>query len=157
MKWRDYRRGMQENVPADLGGKRIHITEESMEKLQQALAQLNLCKPSDGFVPNGQAIEEKELFRQLLQSDDATCARIIKDRLNISRADQDDADRVQRRYHANRISKSSDTQGALQDGELGDNALTADYAFSGSSEVAYPSEEVKVKPSLGDAPSYNWD
>merc|ERR1712194_861056 len=77
-KWRDYRRGGQD-VPADLGGIRVCVTEAGFQELQDLASSIKMRSPSDGCIRN---IEEQEvelkLFRDLLQAPASDAARVLE-------------------------------------------------------------------------------
>jgi len=66
-KWRDFRKGGQE-VPADLGGIRMNMCQETFQSVQTLCEALKLCKPSDGYNPCHS--NEKEFFRSVLMASD---------------------------------------------------------------------------------------
>lgn len=79
-KWRDYRNGGMK-VPADLGGIRMCINEETFQHLQNVCAELNLCQPSEPFQGGRDVKAETDLFRSLLQASGDKWGQLLKDHM----------------------------------------------------------------------------
>eukprot|EP00927_Polykrikos_kofoidii_P078130 TRINITY_DN7499_c0_g1_i1.p1 TRINITY_DN7499_c0_g1~~TRINITY_DN7499_c0_g1_i1.p1 ORF type:complete len:1017 (-),score=156.65 TRINITY_DN7499_c0_g1_i1:112-3162(-) len=83
-KWRDYRRGGQD-VPADIGGTRLHVDVTGFTLLQEAVGRLWMSVPSEAYSGNAEAKAEREFFRELLQASNVESAKIIETRTNFIR------------------------------------------------------------------------
>jgi len=83
-KWRDYRKGGQE-VPADLGGMRMHIDQRSFEGLVELCNSAPLHRPSAGWVSTPQGKRERQLFRALLMASDEEAEEVLREHLQFGR------------------------------------------------------------------------
>merc|ERR1712228_263657 len=73
-KWKNYQlSGLC--IPRPHGGIRMDIDPERLAQLEYIFSQLDLCRPSDRY--DRSQSEEKNLFRQLLQSSAAEAGRIL--------------------------------------------------------------------------------
>merc|ERR1712217_788607 len=77
-KWRDYRRGGQD-VPADLGGVRLCITESVFQDLEDLTNAARFCSPSDGYDGESTMQEvERRFFQELLESPSKEAGAILE-------------------------------------------------------------------------------
>jgi len=86
-KWRDYRRGGQE-VPADIGGMRVSIDQKAFDDFVHLCNSALLSKPSQGYIDDAQARNEKQLFRDLLASSDEEAETVLRTQLQFGRPTQ---------------------------------------------------------------------
>jgi hypothetical protein len=86
-KWKDYRKGGQE-VPADIGGMHVSVDETAFKSLQRLAKKVELSKPMDGYksgIEGNKLRDEKDLFKELLQSSDQQADEVLHKRLRFTR------------------------------------------------------------------------
>lgn len=76
-KWRDYRRGGQD-VPADLGGMRMSLTEGRFHEICEVCKNIRLSRPSSRE-QTMQATEEREFFKKVLVAPGRKVLTILQD------------------------------------------------------------------------------
>lgn len=94
-KWERYN-ATRHGVPAGLGGIRINVDERRLRQLMLVLENTALWKPSDGQIQSDnfgnlsndsktQIDDERELFKNILQSNDAEAQKLLKHRYGLQR------------------------------------------------------------------------